>query len=197
MKYAALLALQLLGACSSSLGPDDDASGAQWAYLGRDCANDAPATLLPEAARDSLPPPGRNSWADLARRAPGGWGGYFLDDGVPTMYMLDTSQVEAAAAFLRAEGLPIASSVVARQGRWDFAQLTDWYRYLNRFIWAVDGWSFSDIQEARNRLEYGVIDEVTWARVEQVLADLEFDVPCFLVALKVSGYAVDLRPQLK
>lgn len=155
--------------------------------------------LLAEAARDSLPPAGGDlnaDWADLARRAPGGWGGYFLDDGEPTMYMLDTSQVDAAVAVLRAEGLPIDSPVVARQGRWDFAQLYDWYRYLNRFIWAVDGVSSSDIQEARNRLEYGVIDDATWARVEHVLGDLDVDVPCFLVALEIQPYAVALGPEL-
>ncbi|MQA90186.1 MAG: hypothetical protein GEU90_08120 [Gemmatimonas sp.] len=84
----------------------------------------------------------------------------------------------------------MSPSVAVKQGRWDFAQLYDWYRYLNQHLWPVEGLSFSDIQEARNRLEYGAIDEPTRVEVENILADL--DVPCFLVAIEIREYAVPL-----
>jgi hypothetical protein len=195
MRFAGSVVLAILAACSAPAGPetpgDGQASQARWADLGRDCPANTAAPSLSAAARDSLPSPGWDlnaQWAAIALRAPGGWGGYFIDDGVPTIYLLDPSQAQSAAAFLRTEGIPVPSSVAARQGRWGFAQLFDWYRYLNRYIWTVEGVSSSDIQEARNRLEYGVIDEPTRVRVEQVLSVL--DIPCFLVALEIRGYAV-------
>lgn len=45
----------------------------------------------------------------------------------------------------------------------------------------VEGTYLADIQEARNRLEYGVADDAARAEVEQVLTQL--GVPCFLVAI--------------
>lgn len=192
---AALLPLAIiLFACSDGdpTGPEAaDVSRPRWAKLGRSCASDAPAPSLPESARGSLPPPGMDlnaEWAAIARRTPGGLGGYFIEDGRPTLYLLDPSKVEDAAKALRAEGIPLPRSVAVKQGRWDFAQLYDWYRYLNRHLWAVEGVSFSDIQEARNRLEYGAIDEPTRVKMENILADL--DVPCFLVAIEIREYAV-------
>jgi hypothetical protein len=112
-----------------------------------------------------------------------GWGGFFLENGVPTIYLIDAALKEAAIAVLATEGFPLSSSARVKQGRWDFAQLYDWYRYLALHISAVDGMSFSDIQEARNRIEYGVIDEPTRVRLEKTLAALE--VPCFLVAIEI------------
>jgi len=80
--------------------------------------------------------------------------------------------------------------VRVKKGRWDFAQLHAWYRYLAPHIWGGDGLSFSDIQEARNRLEYGVIDEASRRRLEQTVAAL--GVPCFLIAIEIRSRAVAL-----
>lgn len=140
-----------------------------------------------------MPRPGADlnaEWAAIARRTRGGWGGYFIDDGTPTLYLLEPSKLEEAAEALRAEGIPVASTVVVKQGRWDFTELYDWYRYLNPHLWAVEGVVSSDIQESRNRLEYGVIDEPTRVKMEKILAGL--DVPCFLVAIEIQDYPVIL-----
>lgn len=195
--FAALIPLaSILFACSvdEATGPEAaDVPRSRWASLGWPCPSDAPAPSLPQSARESLPPPGTDlnaEWAAIARRTPGGWGGYFIDNGKPTVYLLEPSKLEDAAEALRAEGIPVPPSVAVKQGRWDFAQLYDWYRYLNRHLWPVEGVSFSDIQEARNRLEYGAIDEPTRAKMEDILADL--DVPCFLVAIEIQEYAVIL-----
>jgi hypothetical protein len=196
MRTAGAVALSALAACSM---PTDNelppplplpASTAVWADLGRECAPDAPVWTVSAAALDSTPVLFRDTnfaWADIARRAPGGWGGYFVDRGMGTAYFVDPSQREAANAFFRSEGIHIPSAQVAKQGRWDFAQMYDWYRYLRRHVW-VPGTSFSDIQEARNRLEYGAIDEPTRVRMEEVLAALE--IPCFLVAIEIRPYAI-------
>lgn len=124
--------------------------------------------------------------------APYSWrlSGYFIDDGTPTLYLLEPSKLEEAAEALRAEGIPVPSTVVVKQGRWDFAQLYEWYRHLNPHLWAVEGVVSSDIQESRNRLEYGVIDEPTRVKMEKILAGL--DVPCFLVAIEIRDYPVIL-----
>ena len=82
-----------------------------WASIGHPCSQDAPALSLPTAARDSLPadPDSLSSrdarWARLARVVPGGWGGgHFLDHGVPTTYLTDTSRrIEAVAASTNAQ----------------------------------------------------------------------------------------------
>jgi hypothetical protein len=113
---------------------------------------------------------------------PGGWGGFFLENGVPTIYLVVPARKDAAVAVLRTEGLPVTSSTRVKQGRWDFAQLYDWYRYLLPHI-RVEGLSTGDIQESRNRLEFGVIDEAARARLERTLAGL--GVPCFLIAIGI------------
>jgi hypothetical protein len=183
--------------CHSLTAPSaDPESEAQWASLGRACDDDAPAPSLSPAARESLPPPPSPEsnpnarWAALAGRVPGGWGGFFLEEGVPTIFLVDPALKHAAIEVLATEGFPVTSSTRAKQGRWDFAQLYDWYRYLTRNVSAIDGLSSSDIQEARNRIEFGVIDEAARGRLEQTLAALE--VPCFLVAIEIRPRAVAL-----
>jgi hypothetical protein len=165
--------------------PDDP----RWADLGRACAADAPAPSLSEASRDSIPAVSwlrEEGWAEVARRTPGGWGGYFLDDGRPTMYLKDPSQRDAALASLASQGISLGNAVVL-QGRWDFAQLNDWYRYLFQHMSLVESLSMTDIQEAANRLEYGVTSETARRQMEEILAALE--VPCFLVAIGIRGPA--------
>lgn len=164
-----------------------------WASLQRECPADAPAPSLAQERADSLPPIFRFSdtnaeWAAIARKVPGGWGGFFYHDGAPTMYLRDPSLKEQAVAALQAEGMPFGMDVVVRAGRWDFAQMYDWYRYVAPHVWGAGGVSSSDVQEARNRLEYGVIDEDARHRVEHALTLL--DVPCFLVAIRISPYAI-------
>lgn len=196
--FVALLALGV-GACSSvtepeAQHPDQEVDQAQdlpvmwWADLGKACPADAPAPSLPDSSRVEARSKQSNMnerWADIARGTPGGWGGHFLDDGRWTMYLKDPTQHEAAVDTLRAQGMPVGYGYAVRQGRWDFAQMYDWYRYLDPHVASVDGTTMSDIQEARNRLEYGVLDEEVRAELEGVLSEL--DVPCHLVAIQRTG----------
>jgi len=192
-----ILGIAIAQGCSGPTGPGTDQQPEpRWASLGRACSADAPAPSLSVAARDSLPPAPSAEWdlnarwAALAADVPGGWGGFFLEKGAPTIYLVDPAEKDAAVPVLAAAGFPVTSSVRVKKGRWDFAQLYDWYRYLAPHIWGGDGLSFSDIQEARNRLEYGVIDEASRRRLEQTLAAL--DVPCFLIAIEIRSRAVAL-----
>lgn len=72
---------------------------------------------------------------------------------------------------------------VVEQGRWDFAQLFDWYRYVNRHAWQEPELTMSDIQESQNRIQYGVATEAARERLTRVLQGLEL--PCFLVAIGI------------
>jgi hypothetical protein len=195
-----LLALAT-AACLDPTNPDTGFE-ADWAELGKACPVSAPAYTLPDAARDSLPSGGGEHrtfdeiWADFAREVPGGWGGMFYEQERLTMYLLEPSKRQDAIAALMQllqgsgweEVLPDLPSARVKQGRWDFAQLFDWYRYINQHVWRVEGVTVSDIQEQRNRLEYGAKDEDTKQRVTEVLTTL--DLPCFLVAVEIRAPVV-------
>ncbi|HEU5262317.1 MAG TPA: hypothetical protein VFU41_12940 [Gemmatimonadales bacterium] len=166
----------------------------EWANIGRTCPPSAPTVGVPAVVRDSLPPIAHgvpatmdDQWAELAREVPGGWGGMILE-GWPVIYLVDTTKRAEVAAVLAARGALQGidpGQVRVRQARWDFAQLYDWYRYLNLHVWSDSGLVMSDIDEAANRITYGVLDEAARRRVERLLAELHL--PCFLVTVEVTG----------
>jgi hypothetical protein len=79
-------------------------------------------------------------WAAAARVVPGGWAGLFLDfdDGALTANLVDPSRQAEATQALLEFGIDIRGARV-RQVRWDFAQLYDWYFYVNQHAWELDG----------------------------------------------------------
>lgn len=193
-----IVSVLLIGGCEATLEPaallpiPTDGS-MRWADVGRACTPSAPATSLSPFSRDSLPPidPRYRSFddvvADIAKRVPGGWAGYYLREGVPVVVLVDTTRLADARAALQREGLSIPAHAIAQKARWNFTQLNDWSRYLMPKVQSVGGVSFSDIQETENRIELGVIDESAWRRVEHALQRV--DTPCHLVAISISGYA--------
>lgn len=163
------------------------------------CDPEAPGPSISGARRDSLPPlPDPpltidDEWAAIARQVPGGWGGFFLENGQPTVYLVDPSERSAALAALYARGVgqpfDIRDATVWK-GRWDFAQLYDWDRY----IWVAVGWPDGlvtrDIDEYRNRLVYGVRDTLA---LDSITATFESaDLPCELLLIEVTGDIVIL-----
>ena len=128
-------------------------------------------------------------WAAAARVVPGGWAGMFLDfdDGVLTANLVDPSQQAEATQALLEFGIEIGGARV-RQVRWDFAQLYDWYFYVNSRVWVLDGLTKTDIDEYRNRLVYGVLDEETQKTFTTFLGSMAL--PCELVIVEVWGPAV-------
>ena len=167
----------------------------RWANVGKICTLDSPATELAPAARDSLgspfrSPSGRDVWADraaIARSIPGGWGGLELrKPGRPYgIYLIDTTQRTAALAALLAAGVDyISADTKAVQGRWTYAQIYDWFRYIHSHLrhvavnmWALDEW--------QNRILYGTVDEAAALELDRQLTAL--NIPCFLVAREVIG----------
>jgi hypothetical protein len=142
---------------------------------------------------DSLSEDGR--WARIARVVPGGWGGgLFLADGVPTMYLTDPSRRSEVVAALNQRGVDgrtLGPDVHVRKGRWSFAQLYDWYRYLNQRIGNVSI-SGTDIDQAHNRLLFAVTSESAKLVLEARLSTLA--IPCYLVAVEIRPYATPGSP---
>jgi hypothetical protein len=143
-----------------------------------------------------------DEWARIARELPGGFAGLFFDTrrepGVrpvqgPLVVMLaDTSHHEETLAALaprvaamRGGRGPDVRGAIVRRARWDFAQLYDWSHYLMNTAWTRGEITSSDIDEVRNRIVYGVVDEGAKSRLEMGLAAR--DVPCELVIVEVSG----------
>lgn len=197
---ASLLLIAAAAACAEPLTPAPD--GSAWAKLGRTCEPNAPAQSLPaDKLKQIGPDQGRPSmdseWAAIARQVPGGWGGLYYQPGTGrqqgplTIVLVDPTKreraVEALSRLFRGTGweriIPELPKAQVQKGRWDFAQLFDWYRYLNRHVWQEAGVTMSDIQESRNRIEYGVADEATRERLARRLLGL--DVPCGLVAIEI------------
>lgn len=165
-----------------------------WADLGQSCPASAPVAEVPAAVRDSLPSPRFGAtvddrWAEAARELPGGFAGEIIE-GSRIVFLVDTTQRDAALAALAARGGLEGSDpqrVRVRKVRWNFAQLYDWYRYLNLHVWRDAGVVTGDIDESNNRITYGVMGESGRRRLERLLAQLRPPPPCFLVAIEVVG----------
>lgn len=183
----------LLAACGGVR--DEGTAPAEWASVGRWCWPNSAAASLPTAVAESLPVDSDSlsedaRWARVARVVPGGWGGgLFLDHGVPTIYLTDPSRRAEAVAALNQRGVDgqtLGPDVRVRRARWNYAQLYDWYRYLNQRIGNVSI-SGTDIDQAHNRLLYGVTSVSGKRALEARLAALA--VPCHLVAVEIGPYA--------
>lgn len=166
----------------------------RWADVGRRCSAGARAFGLSEPARAALAPDADSAinqdarWAQIARRVPGGWGGFALEDGVPTIYLVDTAQRFEAINALRQQGgidgRMLGADVRVRRARWDFSQLYDWSRYLTPLL-ANTGIQSVSIDVKGNRLVYGMATIGDLAGIEHRLASLS--APCFLVAVREDG----------
>ena len=160
--------------------------------MGQSCPADAPIVELPATLRDSVRRlwaafrTDDDRWADLAREVPGGFAGMMLEGGL-VVFLVDTTQRDAALAARGALQGREPKRVRVRKARWDFAQLIDWYHYLNLSAWSDSGEVQSDIDEEHNRISYGVMGESGRRRLERVLAQLRPPPPCFLVAIEVVG----------
>ena len=134
---------------------------------------------------------------DLARAVPGGYAGVILSNGQLTVLLTDTAKAaeakRALAPKVRIENYNVSDAVV-RQARWDSSQLFDWYHYLtirSNFWWDV-GITSSGVAVSLNRIQFGVEDETSRARLVERLERVR--VPCDLVVVAVEGPAV--RPEL-
>ena len=124
------------------------------------------------------------------------FGGFFFNGGRLNVYLLNADTATRAEkdhvlrSLVRVYGsdFPATSSATTTFLKGDYG-MVDLYTWYARFdeVRSVDGVSFTDLDEARNRLAVGVIAESIKPEVEQVLTRLE--IPLAAVILEVEGYA--------
>ena len=199
---AAMCGAMSLASCSGDaaalLSPEVVPAGTSdpaWADIGRSCTPSSPVRDLDFVQRAAAQAYiGRygadidDLWADVAARAPGGFGGKFRADGRHKVYMQDTTdraeKFRAMASVPELRGLP-ADSTDLVPARWNYAQLFRWYRYLQSGAVAyVDGWWGRDLDEVANRIHFAVRDADARSALEAKLKAL--DLPCYLVAIEIS-----------
>jgi hypothetical protein len=201
-----VLCLAIASACSSAtdlVSPGVVPAGADdpsWAAIGKSCTPSSPASSIARVRLDSGPAlthgPIRSvddDWSDLARDTPGGFAGLILENNLPVVFLTDTARKADALVALSTKHLygGNLSNARVRAARWNFMQLAEWFRYFQVSLLAPI--VSADIDEAKNRITFGVQGASARKVVEQQLARL--DVPCYLVGLEVTGSVVlDNRP---
>jgi len=112
--------------------------------------------------------------ATLARAIPG-FGGFFLDHGVPTVYVSDDGQrgtVERAlGGFARARGLA-PSQIHVLRGRFRYGDLDRWVARVSDEVFAEGDVVFVDLDEAANRVLVAVEPGASHAKVRSLAARL-------------------------
>ncbi len=112
--------------------------------------------------------------ATLAQTIPG-FGGFYLEDGVPTVYLTDVGRRDAAEAALAgyagAHGLA-ASQIRILEGDYDYQQLDHWFQRVSYEAFEIAGVVFVDLDEAANRVAVGVEHAAAEASVRGLAARL-------------------------
>ena len=178
-----LLLLATAAACS-----DADPAGPSASITG------GPAELL-SASQDPTP-----DQLTVAQAVPG-FGGYYIDNGRPTVWLTDPAQrlaaEQALAGFLASFGWT-AADLQVRQATYTYAQLHGWYQQSWRAALAVSGAVLSDVDEANNRLRFGGVDLAAVTNIAATLSQL--NVPEGAVVVEVQGPVVQtasLRDQIR
>ena len=196
MRRSLLTALLACGAGACSDKGPSAANAVDRNDLGRFVAIrncEGPATSLNPLFAKALAPRTGNmrpddQWADLAERVPGGFAGFILDNGKPVLFLTDPSKAAAAKSGLAGSmpGFDVHAAEV-RQARWDFAQLVNWYNYLEErtTVWLTPGITSGDKSESINRIVYGTVDSASRLELIEKLQALEL--PCDLIRVEVTG----------
>jgi hypothetical protein len=130
--------------------------------------------------------------AVLARTVPG-FGGFFFDDGVPTVYLTDVSQRGTVA---RALGISTGTLRV-RSARYAYGQLDAWFQRVSYEAFEIPGVVFADLDEAHNVVLVGV-EQGAAASVRSLAARLGVRAQAFAVReVQPIAYMATLRDQVR
>ena len=167
------------------------------------CGSDEPATgsqqqaicppISPSTGRINTPHSIDDQLAEIADRIPG-FGGYDWQEAsertnettLLTVLLVEPNEQAAAAAqaelaqiFRPAVG---TAPVQTKEANFDYRQLKTWYDRAWEVL-TIPGFSYSDIAENRNRLEYGAIDAESVACFETRLRELDIPEAAFHVEI--------------
>jgi hypothetical protein len=160
------------------------------ALVGIGACSDSKDSTEPGTA-PALRPAQAPDLATLARVVPG-FGGYYLDDGVPTVYLTDPAEAPAAA---RALGL---SDVRVLPARYAYGQLDGWFQRVTYEAFEIPGVVFTDLDEAHNVVLVGVEHRAAAASIRGLAARL--GVPAQALAVREVQpitYMATLRDQVR
>ncbi len=108
----------------------------------------------------------------LTRALPG-FGGLFIDHGVPTVYLTDLRQQGLAeqllGGFARARG---ATGIRVLAGRFAYGDLDKWFQQVSNEAFAQGSVVFVDLDEAANRVLVGVEPGASHANIHALAARL-------------------------
>lgn len=134
----------------------------------------------------------------LARSIPG-FGGLFIDQGVPTVYLTDVAQRGVAerllGGFARANG---ASGMRVLAGRFAYGDLERWFQDVSYNAFEHGGVVFVDLDEAANRVLVGVERGASHASIRSLAVRL--GVPAEAIAVRdvePIRFAATLRDQVR
>lgn len=134
----------------------------------------------------------------LARTIPG-FGGLFIDAGVPTVYLTDVGQRGIAermlGGFARARG---ATEIRVLAGRYAYGDLDRWFQQMSYNAFEQGGVVFVDLDEAANRVLVGVERGASHANIRSLAARL--GVPAEAITVRDVDpirYAATLRDQVR
>jgi hypothetical protein len=154
----ALLLLAALGACSDAAQPLQSSPGKPPSNVAAPAADAAGIT----GVRTNV----RQRFREMAERQVPGFAGFMYDTmGTPIVLLTDVSQrgraAEAVRPFLEqprhfAGGRHGKMEIEVRQVKYDYVQLTDWYRAMVRSLLGMPGLVVTSIDHARNGLQVGV-----------------------------------------
>ena len=143
-------------------------------------------TVLPSPARAQDTPYTEwpdDHWAEIAHRVPG-FAGWWLDGGTIVVWLVDTTQREAALQAIAAE-LPrrYRHTIRVRKADFDFIELREWKNLAigdSAVVW-------SDADEVQNRVVVGVVDSASLASTRERL--VAAGIPSAALVIEVDGPA--------
>lgn len=110
----------------------------------------------------------------LARTVPG-FGGLFIDKGIPTVYLTDVAKRGAAeralGAFAQSRGVA-PGGIRVLQGRYGYDDLERWFQALSYEAFDQGGVVFVDLDEAANRVLVGIERGASHANIRSLAARL-------------------------
>lgn len=138
--------------------------------------------------------------ATLVRTIPG-FGGFFLDQGVPTVYLTDLAQRPAAeralGGFAAANGFA-AAQIRTLQGRYAYPDLDRWSQQVSDDAFMIAGVVYTDLDEAANRVTIGVEHAAAADSVRGLAAQLGIPAEALQVRLtEPIQFAATLRDQVR
>ena len=150
------------------------------ALAGAGCRDASSPPLSPTAPTAAASPTGiaqavqAPDLATLARVIPG-FGGFYLDAGVPTVYLLDPAArgpaERALGAYAAARGVTRAEIRVL-QAQYDYRDLDRWFQRISDEAFSTPGVVYTDLDEAANRVAVGVEHAAAAASVRGLAARL-------------------------